>query len=638
MSVWYRRFAWLIAAYAFQRALFFYFNYHSLQTVPSTMLLLAIADGIRFDLCIIATVNIPILALHVITQLSIFRRGNLRTSASTWMDHSISFLFLLVNIPLIAGGIIDSQLYEFTGRRMSLDLLAIAGDIQSQGVSVLLQYWYLTLIGLIAVGIFAKLTWQVAADGQTDSQTTAHWRRQNTKLLGFALVGLILIRGGWQRKPLAPAHAYGYQPAALANMVLNTGMTILRSPRTETIKPLADFPNMQVVRNTLAPVRTLTPAKVSARGKNVVVLVIESLATEYTGYLNAERGYTPFIDDLAKRSVSFQHSFANGRRSIDAMPAIFAGIPAWREQPFITSQFATNEIHPLPRELKKIGYTSMFFHGAANGSMHFDIFSQIAGFDQYIGRDQYPDSADDDGQWGIFDEPFLQFAVQKLSTSQKPFFAGIFTLSSHNPFKIPEKYSGKFPKGTLPIHESIGYADYALSKFFETASKQSWYNDTIFVITGDHTSLSDNANYNNMPGRFMVPIIFFDPTGSLQKLPVAKIATHADIAPTVFELIGVQTDTRGLFGGPVFNPNWEGRFIQHEYDTWYYYDGNAQIKMDPEGGISKFGPDDFAWKFPVGASSAEDDKSRQLKAARQYFINGMLENSWYSQPSAPEKI
>jgi len=634
MRVWYRRFAWLIAAYAFQRILFIYFNYRHLQTVQLSTLLLAIADGIRFDLCIIATVNIPILALHVTTQLPVFRNAKQGSSSPTWMDHSVSVLFLLANIPLIGSGIIDSRLFGFTGRRMSPDFLAIAGDIQSQGASVLFQYWYLTLIGLVAVGIFAKLTWQVAADGQP----TAHLRRKNTKLLGLALVGLVLIRGGWQTKPLAPAHAYGYQPAALANMVLNTGMTVLRSPPTETIKPLTDFPNMQVVRNALAPAGTLTPGKVFARGKNVVVLVIESLATEYTGHFNAGKGYTPFIDDLAKRSVSFQHSFANGRRSIDAMPAIFAGIPAWREQPFITSQFATNEIHPLPRELKNIGYSSMFFHGAANGSMHFDIFSQIAGFDEYIGRDQYPDSADDDGQWGIFDEPFLQFAAQKLSASQKPFFAGIFTLSSHNPFKIPEKYSGKFPKGTLPIHESIGYADYALSKFFETASKQSWYNDTIFVITGDHTSLSDNAKYNNMPGRFMVPIIFFDPTGSLQKIPAAKIATHADIAPTVFDLMGFRTDAPGLFGGPVFNPNWDGRFIQHEYDTWYYYDGNVQIKMDPEGGISRFAPGDFSWKFPVGASSAEDDKTRQLKAARQYFINGMLENSWYGQSSAQEKI
>jgi uncharacterized sulfatase len=595
---------------------------------------MALTDGIRFDLCIIATVNIPLLALHAMTQLPVFRIAKPGSPSPTWMDHSISALFLLANIPLIAGGIIDSQLFAFTGRRMSLDLLAIAGDIRSQGADVLLQYWYLTLSGLLAVGIFGRLTWQVASD----AHTTGDWRPQNTKLLGIALIGFILIRGGWQTKPLAPAHAYGYQPAALANMVLNTGMTILRSPPSETIKPLADFPSMQVVRNTLAPPQTLTSSKVVAAGKNIVVLVIESLATEYTGHFNAGKGFTPFIDELAKRSVTFQHSFANGRRSIDAMPAIFAGIPAWREQPFITSQFATNEIHPLPRELKKIGYTSTFFHGAANGSMHFDIFSQIAGFDEYIGRNQYPNPDDDDGQWGIFDEPFLQFTVQKLSESKKPFFAGVFTLSSHNPFKIPEKYNGKFPKGTLPIHESVGYADYALSKFFETAAKQPWYNDTIFVITGDHTSLSDNANYNNMPGRFMVPIIFFDPTGSLQRHPAAKIATHADIAPTVLDLIGLGTDTPGLFGGPIFNPSWNGRFIQHEYDTWYYYDGQTQLKMNPEGLISGFGPSDFSWKSPVNNQAIDHTKIQQLKAARQYFINGMLDNSWYRQSSAQEKI
>jgi uncharacterized sulfatase len=403
-------------------------------------------------------------------------------------------------------------------------------------------------------------------------------------------------------------------------------MTIIRTPPAKIPEPLKDFADMQEIHKILqAP----PSARLSSKKPNFVVIIVESLATEYLGFLNNGVGYTPFLDSLAKDAVVFRDSYANGRRSIDAMPAIFAAIPAWRDQPFIKSPFATNNIRPLPRELKKHGYSSAFFHGASTGSMHFDVFAKMAGFDAYYGRENHPDKSDDDGQWGIFDEPFLKFASTTLSTLPEPFLAGVFTLTSHNPFIIPKKYRGQFPKGTLVIHESIGYADHSLKGFFDAASGQKWFKNTVFVITGDHTSLSDVPSYTSYPGRFKVPIIFYDPSGQLPKNVEGKTASHIDITPTIFGLLGIEFKTNWLLGGPLFNPNWQGQFIQSENDTWILRNQKTDTLIDAEGNAKFFEPKDDKLKTPKLTPNAADlENLKTLRANRQYFLNGLLENSW----------
>ena len=630
MKIWRRRLYWLIAIYTLQRFLFVYFNFDALRTVPRAEWGLALLDGLRFDLCTIATINTPIIAIHYGIELILRRRHpNIESNdkSNRFLSRLIGTIFFATNMPLIIFGIIDSRMFTFTGRRSSLDLFAIMADVQEQALGVMLDYWPLTVLSLVLVVTMGWDTWQ---KDFSPNPWKAN-RKERAHVVLWAVLAALLIRGGWQTKPLSPAHAYSHQPVALANAVLNSGITFLRTPWAQTLKPYHDFSSMDEVHEVL---QVNTANEIPGKGKNVVVLIVESLASEYMGIYNQGKGYTPFLDSLAQKSVVFQNSFASGRRTIDALPAIFAAIPAWRDQPFITSPYAANHIRPLPRELSKIGYTSAFFHAASTGSMHFDVFSKLAGFDQYFGREDYPDKNQDDGHWGIFDEPFLKFSVEKITEMKPPFLAGIFTLSSHNPFKIPAEHQGKFPKGTLPIHESIGYADYSLQQFFKSAAEKSWFDETIFIITGDHTSLSDNPTFSNLSGRYRVPIIFYEPNGRLPKSVETKVASHIDITPSIFGLLGREFGDDWLMGGPLFDKNWEGRFIQYEYGTWFYLDQSLQLLINEDGKTDFFDADDR------GLSSKKlnyDDPGRLriLKASRQYFVNGLLGNTWLTPAKAP---
>src|SRR5690606_3286191 len=121
-----------------------------------------------------------------------------------------------------------------------------------------------------------------------------------------------------------------------------------------------------------------------------------SFSKEFFGAFNKDKnngtytGYTPFLDSLTGHSLSFTYSFSNGRKSIDGLPSVVSSIPSLGV-PYFLSPYSGNRINSLASLLKEKGYHSSFFHGAPNGSMGFEAFMNIAGFEAYYGLSEYGD-------------------------------------------------------------------------------------------------------------------------------------------------------------------------------------------------------------------------------------------------------
>ena len=373
--------------------------------------------------------------------------------------------------------------------------------------------------------------------------------------VNFLFLPLILFlcigaaRGGYRHstRPITISNAARYvDNPRYVPIVLNTPFSILRTWGKKNLVKYNYFDDRQL-REIYDPHYSYKPEK-PFKKLNVVVLILESFSKEYTGFFNKDldngtfKGYTPFLDSLFAEGLTFDISLANGNKSIDAMPSILASMPSL-ETPYIISHYANDEINGLPALLKRKGYYSAFFHGAPNGSMGFDSFSKMAGFDSYIGKDEYPDGNDFDGVWGLWDEPFLQFFAKKLNEFPRPFMASVFTLSSHHPFKVPAQYEGKFPKGPIPICQTIAYSDHALMEFFKEAQKMPWFDSTLFVITADHTNEKFHREFQNAYGQFSIPILFYQHNSDLKGYS-KKIAQQIDIMPTVLSYL-----------------NWDGEFI-----------------------------------------------------------------------------
>ncbi len=313
---------------------------------------------------------------------------------------------------------------------------------------------------------------------------------------------------------------------------------------------------------------------------------------------------------------------------MEGIPAILAGLPALTNESYITSSYGSNRFTSIANTLKAKQYSSAFFHGGTNGTMGFDAFCNAAGFDSYYGRSEYNNDQDYDGNWGIWDEEFFQYTNKKVSEMQKPFLATLFTLSSHHPSSIPEKYKAKFTEGELPILKSVEYADFSLRKFFESASKEKWFDSTLFIITADHTGPSIDAYYNNNYGRFQIPVLLYKHNSSLRGTS-KKTVQQIDILPTILEYVNYAEDYYA-FGNNMLDSINTGYAVNFSYGGIYQlFQENHMLQFDGERTIGLYNyKTDSLLQINIADSAMVREKkmSAKLKAIIQTYHYGMIHN------------
>lgn len=603
-----RRVLFLLAIYSGIRLLFFIHHHSQLASENVTTIAWAFLQGVRFDLSILLTINLPFILIWAWPwRWQLRRRPQLTLHA----------LFVAVNAFFVIVNVSDIELINFNARRMTYAFFMLRQDMGHQLPQLIAYYWMWTLVDLFCVGALIFLTPRYEAAGVKKLSPAQKGSLAFTYLV-FIFALLVGIRGGLQNKPVREAHAFQHS-AMIGHLALNTPFTLIHSRKKgheKELKFMADEDAKKILLQGLRSASPLTHATVAAP-PNVVVIILESFSREYMGKINGRQGYTPFLDELADKSLFFTNHFANARRSIEAIPAILTSMPSLLREPFLLSSYQAVQLRGLPQVLATHGYQTAFFHGAENGSMFFDSFASRIGYEKYYGMSEYPESDRDwDGFWGILDEPFFQYFSHQISSMRQPFFATIFSLSSHQPYPIPPQLKGKFPKGTLEIHESIGYADYALRQFFQEAEKQPWFNNTLFVITADHTQKSDDPNYANTLGPYRSPLLFYKPGEKWAGKRADRVTQHADIPASILDYLGFQNENIIPLGQSVFNGK-EGFFVARQSDFFIFHDKGCTAKMTLEG----------EWTTEEG--QCDETTQKFFKAYVQYFTNGVIRNALF---------
>lgn len=407
-----------------------------------------------------------------------------------------------------------------------------------------------------------------------------------------------------------------------ANVVLNSTFSFLRTLNTNSFKEV-HFVNEDFIQKEIKPYK-LYNREVKQR-PNIVIFIVESFGREYSGAFNKDKNikdyvsYTPFIDSLANESLIFPNAFANGRQSIHGMSSVLAGIPSLTDA-FTGSPYSNQKIQSIVSVCNDLGYDTSFYHGAPNGSMGFLGFGNILGFKHYFGKTEYNNDKDFDGIWAIWDEPFLQYYAKNVGKTQ-PFMATVFTASSHHPFKIPEKYNGKFKKGKIEMHEPIQYTDYSIKKYFETAKKQPWFNNTIFVFTGDHTNKIYYDEYKKAMNRFAVPLIFYSPNPEYHLKGVnTEFAQQIDIYPTLADLIGYNKKIR----------SWGRSLVSDKNEPFVIANSDGTFEQFVIGNyIYRFDGKDIIGIFDKNDLGLEKNLMNQLKNNPETEKGKLIAKAWY---------
>jgi len=391
-------------------------------------------------------------------------------------------------------------------------------------------------------------------------------------LLIIAALLFIPMRGGFSGRPYRSTDAYLSVDQALVPVALNTVLLLLENQQ-------ADVGSLDLsdIEFDLKPPQIYNSD--SASRPNIVILILESFGKEYTGLNRGyTHSYTPFLDSLMKESFVCESAYANGLKSIDALPAIYGGIPKLESRALTNTAYAFNEYKSLHASLEQLGYSNYFFHGAETSTMGFQSYLKKNGPIEYFSIDEYPNIENDyDGKWGVFDRPYLEYVSKKLSHSQQPFCAGVFTLSSHHPYVLPKSAEHDFKKGSLKIHPSIQYTDASLKNFFEKSAQQDWFDNTIFILLADHSSENAMHAFRTPSGKYEIPMLFFSPK-YISKGRTFKTVAQTDLFPSILDLVSFP-DSVWTYGNSIFQ-NDSQALVHHDNFTYHLTQGDFNFGMN----------------------------------------------------------
>ena len=623
-----KRFIVSLLIFSLCRLIFVLFNHSSFPNLNFRNVIQFFLFGIRFDMVAAIYVNALILLICSLLGNFIFNK---------WYRNFTQILFIVLHIPALILELIDVAFFPYNLKRSTIAITKVGDEVAGQWKTYLVSFWYLFLILFLLIYLlnFISKKW-LAKNEKTISFSSIknYWIKWFAGFLVSVGLCILMVRGGWQYIPISATSAGEMVDEEFTPIITNTTFTFFQSaflPQIEAKRYFSDDTCKSLFTNQFYISKNDTLEKILHRKPNVMIIIWESLAKEYVGYFNHyPKSYTPFLDSICSNSLVCTNAFANAKHSHEGMCAVMAGIPSLMDFCFYYSSYQSNRIKGVGEYLKEMNYSTAFFHGGNNGSMKFNSFSKLCGFEKYYGRNEYTEPERDfDGTWGIWDDKFFPFVADKMNDMKEPFCTGLFTLSSHHPYIVPNFFEGKFPKGQIEILQTVAYTDYALQQFFAKASKMKWFENTLFIITGDHTSQNSNPMYNNTIGAFKLPLVFYMP-GKLKgriDLPTQQV----DILPTVLEMCGYEGNAAS-FGRSVFQADSNSTIASWVNDNYLICNNKLGVIFNGKNVTNCFEyKKDTACKTNVAMkySKETNELSIKIKAVIQTYNNAMLHNKLY---------
>lgn len=625
-----KRLLLVMAFYTVCRISFYLFNISFFPDMTWSRMAVILLGGLKFDLAAVLYLNSLFILLTIIPFTGKFHPTYQKV---------LHYIFIITNGIGLAVNIADNVYYRYTLRRTTVSVFSQFENEQNFGAllfSFLIDYWYGFVFFMVILLLFIRFSRKIKVAGP---QLKNKWAFYSSAVILMPLIIYLFVggvRGGFRHstRPITISNAAEFATIPKdINLVLNTPFALMRTAKANVIEKVKYFDSEETLTQVYTPVH-MPPDTAVFTYDNVVIIILESFSKEFVGAYNQDmgienyKGYSPYLDSLIGKSLAFQHSFSNGRKSIDAMPSVICSIPSI-EVPYVLSHYSGNKVNSLASLLKGKGYSTSFFHGAPNGSMGLQAFANLSGFDKYYGMTEYDNDDDFDGIWGIWDEKFLQYFAHTLNTFEEPFYSTLFTVTSHPPHNLPEEYQGKFKGGPLPIHKTIEYTDYSVKRFMETASKMPWYENTLFVFTADHATAAINYQvYNSSWGYYSIPIFFYKPGSDWSSFQNA-IVQQIDIMPSVLGYLQYD-EPYVAYGRNIFDDTVEPFAFNYADNVYQAFIGDYLLQYDGTESVALYDfKNDKGLKLNLvhELPAVVDKMETRLKAFIQQYNNRMVDDN-----------
>lgn len=524
--------------------------------MPLTSLFPSFWLGFQYDAKWIAVILLPIALLSVHPKFSPFYSEK---NKRLW-----SYYLAFVTLILLFFFGADFGNFSYNHTRINASALNFAEDPVISFKMIWQSYpmiWILlaVVVAVIMLSILFKKT-HVTVMKKNAQENIVYKRRWHVLaliFLGWSLFGIFSFR------PLKWKDAFEFNDNFKSYVALNPLQNFFttlrfRTPSFDGVKAkeyyplIADFLQLDSLNKAnYSYERIMEPGSKSLESTpNIVLVICESFSMYKSSMSGNPLHTTPYFDTLTKNGIFFSRCFSATFGTARGVFAILTGIPDVQLSKFSSRNPEAIDQHVIVNNFED--YNKFYFLG---GSSEFNNFEGL--IKNINGIKIYQDGSYKSPQlnvWGISDKNLFLEANDVLKQQQKPFFAIIQTADNHRPFSIPEEDKdfekkvvsqdtlNKYGFESLEEYHAFCYSDYCFKKFIEEAKKNTYFDNTIFVFTGDHGVEGDASQVypeawtSNRLSDEHVPLLFYAPK-LLMPQQKNEVVSQIDILPTIAGMI-----------------------------------------------------------------------------------------------------
>jgi phosphoglycerol transferase MdoB-like AlkP superfamily enzyme len=524
---------WLVF-FIIARLFFIMGQYHNASQYSIGEILATFWHGSALD---ISTIGYYLLLPVFLAIPGIWFNGN-------WYRHFIkyySFLLIVFSSVIVVA---DANLYSYWGYRMDYTpmlYLKTPGEAMAS-VSTLKAILFFITIALMA--FFFIYFYNRLIDKLFLRFPGIRYRLAGT-LFFLILSGALIIpiRGGFGVAPINAGTVYFSKKMflnhAAINAIWNVGTSALTQKPVKNPYEFGDIVTASALVDSLT-VNKGNDTKVVSRDKpDILIIVLESFSGYLIGPLGGDPLVTPNINRYINEGLLFSNFYASGNRTDKAIPAILDGYPAQPAQSIIKEPKKSQSLPSLVKIFSEQGYKSSFWYGGEINFANFNSFVIGSGFQEIITKNNF-DPVYYNSKWGVHDHILFNSLEDSMKNIKEPFLKVVLTLSSHEPFDIPEDPVFKGTDNLTKYKNSVFYADKSLGRFLDWAKQTDWWKNTLVILVADHCCRisADIPVYSK--DIFKIPMLWIGGALSVKGKRIEKFGSQVDIPITLLNQLGLK--------------------------------------------------------------------------------------------------
>lgn len=441
--------------------------------------------------------------------------------------------------------IADLELYNAWGYRMDATPLQYFNSPKEMAATVSSA----PLILLLLIYLFLVVLFIVVYKKYFDPFIR---RKQKYFHVGDTLFSLFLIailfvpiRGGIQKIPMNISDVYFSEKIFADHAAINLPWNIMFSilNRHNSQNPFEYFSkekSEQLVNSLYDTGPKKIPSILSVEKPNIIIVILESFTAKWLGCLGGVPGVTPNLDSIAADGLLFTNIYAAGDRSEKGQVAVLSGYPNQAITSIIKTPTKTRQLPSINQSLEKIGYHSSYTYGGELEFANIKSYLVNIGIQEMVSKYSFPVN-ERTTSWGVHDQYVFDRFYQDIEKEPRPFFATLFTLSSHEPYDVPMKPRFPGKDETTLFQNSVYYTDSVVGSFVRRLKQDSLWKNTLIVFVADHGHPLPGHDPNDRPSKFHIPLIFSGGALTL-KGKINTIGSQTDIATTILDQLHLSTN------------------------------------------------------------------------------------------------